>query len=69
MGLTLPQLNSITLTGLEGAQRVRGANPPKTKPTTAITNPPPTPARAVWRPKKTPKDQTDTPPKGTEGSS
>ena len=33
MGLTLPQLNSITLSGLEGAQRVRGANPPKTKPT------------------------------------
>src|SRR6188472_612760 len=29
MGLTLPQLNSITLSGLEGAQRVRGANPPK----------------------------------------
>jgi small-conductance mechanosensitive channel len=69
MGLTLPQLNSITLTGLEGAQRVRGANPPKTKPTTAITTPPPTPERAVWRPKKTPKDQADTPPKGTEGSS
>ncbi len=31
MGVTLPQLNSITLTGLEGAQRVRGANPPKTR--------------------------------------
>ncbi len=69
MGLELPQLNSITLTGLEGAQRVRGANPPKTKPTTAITTPRPTPERAVWRPKKTPKDQAETPPKGTEGSS
>ncbi len=69
MGLALPQLNSITLTGLEGAQRVRGANPPKTKPTTAITTPRPTPERAVWRPKKTPKDQAETPPKGTEGSS
>lgn len=33
LGLTLPQLNTITLTGLEGAQRVRGSNPPKTKPT------------------------------------
>ncbi len=32
-GSTLPQLNSIMLSGLEGAQRVRGANPPKTKPT------------------------------------
>lgn len=48
MGVKLPQLNSITLTGLEGAQRVRGANPPKTKP-----NPVPAPVeRAVWRPKK-----------------
>ena len=56
MGLTLPQLNSITLSGLEGAQRVRGANPPKTKPTTAITTAPPPPERPVWRPKKTPKD-------------
>ena len=46
MGITLPQLNSITLTGLEGAQRVRGANPPKTKPV-------PVPdAKPVWRPKR-----------------
>src|SRR6187431_2060207 len=49
LGLTLPQLNSITLSGLEGAQRVRGANPPKTKPTNAITTPPPPPERPVWR--------------------
>jgi small conductance mechanosensitive channel len=69
MGLTLPQLNSITLTGLEGAQRVRGANPPKTKPTNAITTPPAAPERPVWRPKKTPKDQTKNPPEKTEGSS
>ncbi len=51
LGLTLPQLNTIMLTGLEGAQRVRGANPPKTKP-----NPvPPDAASAggvVWKPKK-----------------
>jgi moderate conductance mechanosensitive channel len=49
LGLTLPQLNSIQLTGLEGAQRVRGANPPKTKPT-------PVPAkghdRPVWKPRR-----------------
>jgi small conductance mechanosensitive channel len=52
LGLSLPQLNSITLSGLEGAQRVRGANPPKTKP-----NPVAKPAeRPVWKPKKgTPK--------------
>jgi len=66
MGLTLPQLNSITLSGLEGAQRVRGANPPKTKPTNAITTPPPPPERPVWRPKKTPKDQPKSPPDSAE---
>jgi len=53
MGITLPQLNSITLSGLEGAQRVRGANPPKTKPTpiagAEAKAPDPKP---VWRPKR-----------------
>lgn len=63
MGLTLPQLNSIVLTGPEGAQRVRGANPPRTKPTTAVTAPPP-PERPIWRPKRTPKS----PPENPEGS-
>lgn len=48
MGLTLPHLNSIILTGLEGAQRVRGANPPKTKPTPV----PAPPERPVWRPRR-----------------
>lgn len=65
LGLTLPQLASITLSGLEGAQRVKGANPPKTKPT-PISDPAPaaerkvpaasgaaTPERPVWRPKTT----------------
>lgn len=48
LGITLPALNSITLSGLEGAQRVRGANPPKTKPTlvTVVDDKP------VWRPKR-----------------
>ncbi len=68
MGLSLPQLNSITLSGLEGAQRVRGANPPKTKPTTAITTPPAPSDRPVWRPKKTPREQTKSAPENTEGS-
>jgi small conductance mechanosensitive channel len=63
LGLELPQLNSIVLSGLEGAQRVRGANPPRTKPT-AVTQPPPPPERPVWRPKKTPKS----PPQTPEGS-
>lgn len=47
MGLKLPQLNSITLTGLEGAARVRGANPPKTKPTPVAA-----PERPVWKPRR-----------------
>lgn len=53
MGITLPQLNSITLSGLEGAQRVRGANPPKTKPTPVATaEAKPAEAKPVWRPKR-----------------
>jgi small conductance mechanosensitive channel len=59
LGLTLPQLNSITLSGLEGAQRVRGANPPKTKPTAVTPTPPP--ERPVWRPKRTPKPRPENP--------
>jgi small conductance mechanosensitive channel len=51
LGLTLPQLNSIMLTGLEGAQRVRGANPPKTKPN-PVAPAPEADARPVWKPKK-----------------
>jgi small-conductance mechanosensitive channel len=47
LGLTLPQLNSITLTGVDAAQRVRGANPPRTKPITQ-----PTPEKPVWKPRK-----------------
>lgn len=48
MEVRLPQLNSITLTGFEGAQSVRGANPPRTRPTPVAA-----PARPVWRPKRT----------------
>lgn len=48
LGVTLPQLNSIILTGAEGAQSVRGANPPKTKPTPV----PPAVERPVWRPRR-----------------
>ena len=49
LGITLPQLNSIVLTGAEGAQSVRGAHPPKTKPTPAVTT---ATERPVWRPKR-----------------
>lgn len=53
MGLTLPQLNSIVLSGLEGAQRIRGANPPKTRPTPIAGEAAPLPERPVWKPKRT----------------
>ena len=47
MGVTLPAMNSITLSGLEGAQRTRGANPPKTNPVAVAAD------KAVWKPKRT----------------
>jgi len=48
MGIQLPLLNSIMLSGLEGAGRVRGANPPRTKPIPVAAD-----ERPVWRPKRT----------------
>jgi small conductance mechanosensitive channel len=47
MGIALPQLNSITLSGPEGAQSVRGAHPPKTKETQIA----PGAERPRWRPR------------------
>lgn len=52
MGITLPALNTIMPTGIEGALRVRGANPPKTKPNPVA---PAAVERPVWRPKRTSK--------------
>ena len=49
MGVKLPSLTSITLSGVEAAQRVKGANPPRTKP--IATTPPP--ERPVWKARKT----------------
>ncbi|GAA2968854.1 mechanosensitive ion channel family protein [Microbacterium schleiferi] len=51
LGLTLPQMNSIMLSGLETAGRVRGANPPRTKPTPVAHHG--VPDRPVWRAKRT----------------
>lgn len=51
-GIRLPQLSTVTLSGLEGAQRVRGANPPKTKPNPLAPDTDEVPARPVWRPKR-----------------
>ena len=61
MGITLPALTAVMPSGLEGAQRVRGANPPRTKPTPVAA----TPERPVWKPKRTPK-KPSTPPAGDE---
>ncbi|MEU1970579.1 mechanosensitive ion channel domain-containing protein [Microbacterium sp. NPDC019599] len=58
LGLTLPQLNSITLTGLEAAQRVRGANPPKTKPHPIAQQ---VPEKPVWKPRKPRRPKAETP--------
>ena len=48
MGVTLPAMNTIMLTGLESAGRVRGANPPRTKPQPIQS----VPEKPVWKPKK-----------------
>ena len=58
MGLAIPSLESVVPTGPEGARRVRGANPPTTKPN-AVTGVPPV-SRGIWRKKDTkaaPKDK------------
>jgi moderate conductance mechanosensitive channel len=52
LGITLPSLTTIMPTGIEGAQRVRGANPPKTKPQ-AVVPAPAAASRPVWKPKRT----------------
>jgi len=51
LGVQLPQLHSIVLSGFEGAQSIRGAHPPKTRPQPIA--PSAQPARPKWRPKKT----------------
>lgn len=49
LGLALPSLTSVTPSGLEGAQRVRGANPPRTRPN-PVTGVPRV-SRGIWRKK------------------
>lgn len=56
-GVPLPSLTTVMPTGLEGALRVRGANPPKTKPNPIAE----APANPVWKPKKGASDK-PTPP-------
>lgn len=50
-GVVRPALASVVLTGSEGAFRVRGANPPKTKPQPVQST---EPSRPSWKPRKRP---------------
>lgn len=59
-GVTLPSMNTVTLAGLEGAQRIRGANPPKTKPTPIAEAS--TDGKAVWKPKRGDSESDETAP-------
>ncbi|MGF3054623.1 mechanosensitive ion channel domain-containing protein [Microbacterium sp. YY-03] len=49
MDVTMPALGTVLLEGANGAQRVRGANPPKTRPTPVA---PTGKARPTWRARK-----------------
>ncbi|MGO2747281.1 mechanosensitive ion channel family protein [Microbacterium sp.] len=51
LDLTIPSMASVVPDGIEGARRVRGANPPTTRPN-AVTGVP-APMRGIWR-KKSP---------------
>lgn len=49
--IAVPRMHAVIPTGLDGARRVRGANPPRTRPT-AVTGVPSVPERGIWRRKK-----------------
>ncbi|MBO9627173.1 MAG: mechanosensitive ion channel [Microbacterium sp.] len=49
--IAIPHMSDVVPTGLDGARRVRGANPPKTRPN-AVTGVPVVPDRGIWRRKK-----------------
>ncbi|WP_052703272.1 mechanosensitive ion channel family protein [Microbacterium sp. SA39] len=49
--IAVPSLVDVVPTGLDGARRVRGANPPRTRPN-AVTGVPVIPDRGIWRRKK-----------------
>ncbi|UNK72336.1 mechanosensitive ion channel domain-containing protein [Microbacterium sp. H1-D42] len=50
--ILVPSMHAVTVTGMDGARRVRGANPPITRPN-AVTGVPAVPDRGIWRRKKT----------------
>lgn len=49
--IAIPRMQAVVPVGLDGARRVRGANPPRTRPN-AVTGVPPAPERGIWRKKK-----------------
>jgi small-conductance mechanosensitive channel len=49
--ISVPRMTDVAPTGLDGARRVRGANPPRTRPN-AVTGVPVIPDRGIWRRKK-----------------
>lgn len=64
--VAIPSMVGVVPTGPEGAQRVRGANPPKTRPN-AITGVPVIPDRGIWRRKKSEDKKADGTTSGDEG--
>lgn len=57
--IAVPSLVDVVPTGLDGARRVRGANPPRTRPN-AVTGVPVIPDRGIWRRKKPTDDGSST---------
>ena len=51
--IAIPRMQAVIPTGLDGARRVRGANPPRTRPN-AVTGVPIVADRGIWRRKKPP---------------
>ncbi|MDQ1555841.1 MAG: moderate conductance mechanosensitive channel [Actinomycetota bacterium] len=49
MGIRLPNLNSVVLTGFEGAESIKGARPPRTKPNPVVTTEDARPTRKATR--------------------
>lgn len=54
----IPRMQAVTVTGMDGGRRVRGANPPMTRPN-AVTGVPPVADRGIWRRKKSSDEEGD----------
>ncbi|HWS49936.1 MAG TPA: mechanosensitive ion channel domain-containing protein [Microbacterium sp.] len=57
--IAVPSMTAVMPTGQDGARRVRGANPPRTRPN-AVTGVPAVPERGIWRRKKSSDDGSTT---------